>query len=356
MGKLYQLRTAKEDPVKALYKKPEYVAPKAEADQTYESDVGSIIETAVNKVIPFPFQEPKAVLAKGLEDVAYESAKGKPYTLDTARQRFENYFFKDQLRDNYGNISQVARQTGVNRRTIHRKVKEHGLEGFVDAYRPQKDDELNLESQTKSLFDEQKVASALKQTLGDYKGSLHPNVYSPIEQNVSGLAKQLTTELNGQNYGITRDEKISSIYSGIQTADFKEAKNQFEKEFIYGTLAETGFDKQKTAEYLDIDLRSLNRKISDLGIPTSEEEAHTQLQEVNQALVMYYSNKDQTSEEEASTRNPNNKPSITNSTKDTGNTQVINLDSKRSDLNSKPQKPKTEIERLQELILKQEAA
>ena len=44
MGKLYQLRTAKEDPVKALYKKPEYVAPKAEAVKLMNQMQGQLLK------------------------------------------------------------------------------------------------------------------------------------------------------------------------------------------------------------------------------------------------------------------------------------------------------------------------
>jgi transcriptional regulator of acetoin/glycerol metabolism len=44
-------------------------------------------------------------------------------------KRFEKTYFSQALERNRGNVSRTAKQTGVNRRTIWRKIKECGLNG-----------------------------------------------------------------------------------------------------------------------------------------------------------------------------------------------------------------------------------
>jgi transcriptional regulator with PAS, ATPase and Fis domain len=44
-------------------------------------------------------------------------------------KRFEKTYFSQALERNNGNVSKTAKQTGVNRRTIWRKIKEWGLNG-----------------------------------------------------------------------------------------------------------------------------------------------------------------------------------------------------------------------------------
>ncbi|MBT5021865.1 hypothetical protein HOK51_00660 [Candidatus Woesearchaeota archaeon] len=267
---------------------------------SHDDGIAGMIEGIVNSTIQIPFNEPKAVIAKGLETVAYSAAQEKPYTLKEAKGKFEKYFFETKLRDNYGNIAQVARVTGVNRRTIHRKVNELGLAEVVDGYRPQKEQEkVDSVRESKSLFSEDVVANTIKETISGFKDSLHPQVYTKIETGIDTLAKEMTTKLNNQNYGITNEERINTIYDNIQTSNLKDAEKEFEKNFVYSTWEAAGFDKKKTADYLDIDVRSLNRKISDFGLNennNTNNNANNNPNNVDNTLAQYYASKEEEKE------------------------------------------------------------
>jgi len=52
-------------------------------------------------------------------------------------KRFEKTYLSQALVRYNGNVSETAKQTGVNRRTIWRKIKEYGLDG--DRFQIKKD-------------------------------------------------------------------------------------------------------------------------------------------------------------------------------------------------------------------------
>jgi two-component system, NtrC family, nitrogen regulation response regulator NtrX len=56
------------------------------------------------------------------------------------------------------------------------------------------------------------------------------------------------------------------VFPGTETANFKEAKEEFEKEFILQKLEENDWNISRTAEAIDIERSNLHRKIKSYGI------------------------------------------------------------------------------------------
>jgi hypothetical protein len=85
---------------------------------------------------------------------------------------------------------------------------------------------------------------------------------------------------------MNRLKEIFSATEGIR--DYAEARTTFEKQLIYDALDAASGDKEKAARYLGDSLRTLNRRMAELGIettPREEEQRATQQEAVLEEKV-----------------------------------------------------------------------
>ncbi len=167
-----------------------------------------------------------------------------PFNIDTslkfkeAKKQFKQQFLRKLLRVTYGNISEVAKRARVDRRSIHRIVKDAGIN--VAKIR---------EEMIKPYQIRQKaVGNVIEDVLENYRTVIHPERMAQVYKQVSTVSKDILDELP--------DKPIS----------LKEAEEQFEKEYLRKALIESNGSITKTAKKIGIRYETLIRKLKSLEL------------------------------------------------------------------------------------------
>jgi len=150
-----------------------------------------------------------------------------------AKKRFKKAFLTKLLLLNLGNISEVARITGQNRRSIHRLIKIFNI---------------NVKKIKKELikpYDIKLTAmnNIIEDVLDDYKSVIHPDRLAKMYVNVSHLSEDILKQMP--------QPKMT----------FKQAQVEFERRFFDRTLKENNFNVAKTAKRIGLRQETLYRKL-----------------------------------------------------------------------------------------------
>ena len=166
------------------------------------------------------------------------------YDVDTslsfkvAKKLFKKQFLSRMLQNNYGNVSLVAKITGLNRRSIHRAIKELG----INVRRTRK------EMVKADYYRKEAVDSILKETLDNYRQVIRPSRLEKMYRNVDKISGEIVKELPAIE--MTWDE----------------AEVAFEIIYIKKALKENKDNVSKTARKIGLRYETLHRKIKRLGI------------------------------------------------------------------------------------------
>lgn len=202
-------------------------------------DVEDIVSDAMQKVIGVSISE----LSK---DISSKLSKSPllDFTVDTkikfkaAKKKFKQEYLRKLLRTAYGNISLVAKKAGVDRRSIHRIVKDAGIN--VDKIR---------EEMIKPYEVKQKaVGHIIEDVMEQYKTVIHPQKVAEVYQNVEGVSKDILNEL---------PDKPMTL---------KKAEEEFEREYLRRALAECDGNATKCAKKVGLRYETLLRKLKALGL------------------------------------------------------------------------------------------
>ncbi|MBW2966015.1 hypothetical protein KY342_02850 [Candidatus Woesearchaeota archaeon] len=166
------------------------------------------------------------------------------YDIDTslsfkaAKKLFKKQFLTRMLQNNYGNVSFVAKITGLNRRSIHRAIKELR----INVKRTRK------EMVKADYYRKEAVDSILKETLDNYKRVIRPSRLERMYKNVDKISGDIVKEL--PSIEMTWDQ----------------AELAFEKAYLEKALKENKGNISKTASKIGLRYETLHRKIKKLGI------------------------------------------------------------------------------------------
>ncbi len=150
-----------------------------------------------------------------------------------AKRKFKKAFLTKLLLLNLGNISEVARITGSNRRSIHRLIKLLGI---------------NIKKIKRELirpYDMQLSAIniIIGNVLDDYRTILHPDKLRAMYGKVSGISEDILRELPSPRM------------------TFSEAQVEFEKRYFSRVLKENSHNIMKTAKKIGLRHETLQRKL-----------------------------------------------------------------------------------------------
>ncbi len=159
-------------------------------------------------------------------------------TLAQAKKLFREEFIKKELRLHQGNISQLAKTLDIDRRSIHRAVKELNVD--VDKIRAQ------LDSPEK--YREEVIDQTIRSALDQYKEIIQPHQLEKFYQDIPELSRNIAKLIPHSD--LTWDE----------------AERDFERQFLALALHEHGENVAKTAEALKIRAETLHRKAKKLGL------------------------------------------------------------------------------------------
>ena len=155
-----------------------------------------------------------------------------------AKIDFKRYYLTRLLRNHMGNVSEVARIAGLDRRSIHRLITS--LKISIKKYR----DELLRGEYVK----QEEVKNIIEETLEHYKASLNPDRFAMLYKFAPVLSKDIAHEL--PESPLTLDQ----------------AETEFEKKYFGKALSMFNNNISKTARAVGIRYETLHRKLKGLGI------------------------------------------------------------------------------------------
>lgn len=155
-----------------------------------------------------------------------------------AKKLFKKQFLTKIIQAHYGNISEVAKVTHLNRRSIHRAISQLGID--VETVR--------REMLRPTYFQREAVDNILRKTFDDYKKILHPDKLQQIYNHVPELTDDIIKEIP------------------IREMTWKEAESQFEKQFISKILKQYNGNITRSAKKMKLRYETVIRKIKKLSI------------------------------------------------------------------------------------------
>lgn len=156
-----------------------------------------------------------------------------------AKKKFKAEFLKNELRLHRGNISQLARFMGVDRRSLHRFIRRTGIN--VDAIR-------SHEEESREKYQENLIDKTIRSALEEYGEIIQPQKMEKIYQEVPALSRNIARILPHQHLS------------------WKETEREFERQFLQEALSACQGNVSKTAEKLNIRVETLHRKIKKLEL------------------------------------------------------------------------------------------
>lgn len=207
--------------------------------QPLRKSVEHIVDDAIKPILGVSIDELNKDISEKLQNKPI-----LPFNIDTklrfkeAKKEFKRQFLRGLLRVTYGNISEVAKKAKIDRRSIHRIVKDAGIN--VAKIR----EEMLKPYQVK----QKAVEDLIENVLENYKNIIHPERIAEVYKKVDSVSKEILDEL---------PEKQLSL---------KEAEEEFEREFIKKALAENRNKVTQTAKKIGLRYETLTRKMKALDI------------------------------------------------------------------------------------------
>jgi DNA-binding NtrC family response regulator len=155
-----------------------------------------------------------------------------------AKKLFKKQFLQNLIRNHYGNISEVARIAGIDRRSVHRAVQELR----IDVAKVRK------EMLRPDYYRKEALDGIFRQTLDTYKGVIHPDKLENIYRHMPSLAENIAKELP------------------IEEMALKDAEKEFERQYLKKALSENKWNISAAARKIKLRFETLHRKIKKLGI------------------------------------------------------------------------------------------
>ncbi len=155
-----------------------------------------------------------------------------------AKKRFRQEFLRRELLLKRGNVSHLAKMLGVDRRSVHRAIKELKID--VEGLRDEGEGEMK--------YKEQVVDQTIRGALEQYKSIFHPARMEDLYKDVPLLSKHIAQVLP------------------LEQLSLKEAEREFERQFfLHHVEAEKG-NLKVAAKELGLRVETLQRKMKKLGI------------------------------------------------------------------------------------------
>jgi len=136
-----------------------------------------------------------------------------------------------------GNISEVARVSGLDRRSVHRLISRLKID--VEKLR---------QARMPEYVRERAVKNIIEGVLETYKTSFNPEKFEDMYEHIGEVSKDVVKEL---------PEKVLT---------FKDAEDEFERQYIKKALEENKNNISATAKKIGLRFETLHRKMKQLNI------------------------------------------------------------------------------------------
>lgn len=210
---------------------------KKNLEETVKEKVKPLVEESIEKNIGIIIPQLESDITDQIKKPIMDIYIPPNTTFKDAKKLFKKEFLKRELQLHLGNVSQLAKSLGLDRRSIHRTIKD--LEIDIQHVRGHEE--------AKEKYYQDKIDIAIRTTLDEYKGVIHPAKMESMYQDVASLSRNIAKSLPHPHLR------------------WKEAEILFEREFLGKALKE-GENITKTAEKIEIAVETLHRKIKKLRL------------------------------------------------------------------------------------------
>lgn len=210
------------------------------------NDLEKVISEKIRPIIDTSMQKFMGVTIKELSTDISHKLKRTPlldFKINTslpfkkAKNLFKKDYIKKLLEMSQGSIADVARISGVDRRSIHRFTKDI------------KKDINKLRKGIKQSYKTGTVInSMIEESLGTLKDVIKPEKLDNVYKNVTAISKDILRELP------------------IMKLTLKQALNEFEKEYLKKAIRQNEKNISKTAKSIGVRAETLFRKLKKLGL------------------------------------------------------------------------------------------
>ncbi len=178
-----------------------------------------------------------------------------------AKKFFKKEFLKRELQLHRGNISHLAKTLELDRRSIHRAIrnldiKVGQIKGQVKEMLSRSASEEELVGLSKELskerYQEEVVDKAIRGTLEQYKQLLRPEKMEELYKDIPTLSRNIVKFIPYQDWS------------------WREAEQEFERQFLRQALEEQGWKVSEAAARIGLRAETLHRKIRKLGLRNKE--------------------------------------------------------------------------------------
>ncbi len=153
-----------------------------------------------------------------------------------AKKVFKKQFFTRLIETHYGNISDVAKIANIDRRTIHRTIRELGID--ISKIRQHL---LNPDHYLRIAVD-----TSVREALEQYKPVINPIMMDKMYHDVPRLEEKVISQLP------------------ITEITYKEAEAEFERQYFKKTVKENNI--RQVAKKIGLCYETLHRKLKALGL------------------------------------------------------------------------------------------
>jgi DNA-binding NtrC family response regulator len=194
-----------------------------------------VVETVMHKLLGVSIRELNNDLTSRLS-YPFEYFIDTAIDYKKAKKLFIKSYIEKLLKKNLGNISEAAREAGINRRTIHRMIQE--LDIKIESIRSflLKPEYIEMDH----------ISKIIEGTLKKYDYIIHPNKLNEMYEKVYDASEDLVKSL---------PEKSLSL---------KDAEDEFEMMYFSKALKENKMDEKLTAKKIGIRYETLHRKMQKL--------------------------------------------------------------------------------------------
>ena len=211
---------------------------KKDLEETIKEKVSPMLEETMEKHWGITIPQFGEELSDKLKNPQMNIYVPSNLSFSAAKKVFKSEFLKRELRLQKGNISQLAKILGIDRRSVHRVIKRLGID--IDSVREK--------IQSGEDYQEHFVDQALRSTLDQYKEIIQPQKMEKMYEEVHELSRNIAKILPHQELS------------------WKEAEKEFERQFLSEALKESKGVVTKAASKLKIRVETLHRKIKRLGL------------------------------------------------------------------------------------------
>lgn len=212
---------------------------KKDLEGTIKEKVSPLLEQTIEKSFGIIIPKLEADITDTLMNVTISLYIPFNTTYPEAKKTFKKEFLRQQLRIHKGNISQLAKFLGIDRRSIHRSIKEFGL-------KVERTEESQLEVKEREL--EGQIDQAIRHTLENYKEIIQPKKMELMYDELPFLSRNIAKFLPSPAF------------------TWKEAEEEFERQFLENALKKSTGNITETAREIALRTETLYRKVKKLGL------------------------------------------------------------------------------------------